>query len=83
MSDYERFEHLFSQAESGTRGKYWSKLDKVDQELIQDFLDNSDLSDKSKQSYKSYLSKALVEPETLSRDQKSAIKKFGAWLKNR
>jgi hypothetical protein len=82
MSDHEQFEHLFAAAASGSvRGKYWSQLSAENQTLITSFLSESKLSDKSKQSYKSYLSKAIVEPESLTRDQKSAIKLFETWLK--
>jgi hypothetical protein len=80
MSD--QFENLFARAQtSSSKGKYWSKLDPETQSLITEFLDQAKLSDKSKQSYKSYLSKAIVEPESLTRDQKSAIKLFETWLK--
>jgi len=80
----EHFENLFTRAQtSSSKGKYWSKLDPETQALIQSFLDQAKLSDKSKQSYKSYLSKALVETELkLTSDQVSAVKLFQAWLEN-
>jgi hypothetical protein len=82
MSD--QFENLFARAQtSSSKGKYWSKLDPETQSLITEFLDQAKLSDKSKQSYKSYLSKALVETEAkLTSDQISAVKLFEAWLKS-
>ncbi len=83
MSQFARFDHLFESAQSGSKGKYWSKLDEADKTLILDFLETSDLSEKSRQSYKSYLSKAIIMPDSLSRDQMSALRKFNEYLKTR
>ena len=86
MSDWS---DLVSQASSGSsRGIYWTQLPKADQDLILEFLD-SDLAKSRlktsavRSSYKSYLSKAKVNPGKLDNNQKSALKLLGEWMETR
>jgi hypothetical protein len=89
MSDFERFEHLFQNVQQGkaNSGRYDSLLSDVDRALLDEFvvwLRKAGLTDASSSSYRSYMAKAIAKPELkLTNDQRSAVRKFQAFLNDR
>ena len=90
MSDFQRFESLFEQAESTSKreGKYFSQLSLDDQHLLGEFVtwlrEEAGIKDSTSTSYKTYMAKAIVLPDApVTSDQRSAIKKFKEFLAQR
>jgi len=89
MSNHDEFEDefasLWDRAESSKSGKYISQLSAKHLALLDQFTAEvlvKEHSDASVKSYRSYIAKAIVLPGSeLTNDQKSAVRKFKAWMK--
>lgn len=89
MSDYERFEHFEQKVTEGSKrtgGTHLDRLSPSDRSLLEEWIESckGDLTDATRHSYKSYVAKAIANPEAdLTSDQRSAMRKFLAWVKTR
>ena len=89
MSDYDQFNELFTRAASTSKreGKYLSQLSAETQSLLGEFSSwcrDNGISEATSRSYKTYVAKALAEPETkLTSDQRSGVKKFQEFMAER
>jgi hypothetical protein len=79
------YEDLFKSAStSSSRSKNFELLDAEQKQDVTEFVawleSNTSFSKNSINSYKSYITKAIVDPTNLTNDQKSAIRKFQEFM---
>lgn len=79
------YDIMFESVKStSSRSKNFEQLDAQQKQDVLDFVEylksNSDFSTNSINSYKSYITKAMLDSKNLTNDQKSAVRKFQEFM---